>query len=97
MVTWTGKSSMLKKLSYDSDTKTMRATFMAGSVYDYEQVPPVVAKEVFFADSVGGTFTKLIKTGDPYKYKKITAEVDLDIADLPKDEYLAKVARGTKG
>lgn len=86
-------SSTITRLQYSPTTATLRATF-GESTYEYDAVEPEVAALGFTtADSVGKWFNAAIKTRG-YKYRKV--ELIADHTDLSQEEYLAKVARGTK-
>jgi len=69
------KSSTIKTVSYDYESKELRIEFVRGITYKYEEVPVHIICELLFqAESVGSYFNKNI--AKIYKYNKL-GEVDV--------------------
>lgn len=62
-------SSVVAGFSYDSETSTLRVTYVSGMVYDYLKVPEMVYKEMKAYQSKGTYLNYYIK--GKYKYKKV--------------------------
>jgi len=63
------KSSNLKSMSYETNSKTLTTTFNNGSIYEYYNVPWEIFTKFRMAESQGKFFNTEI--GKNYKYKKI--------------------------
>lgn len=63
------ESSNLDAIGYDLGSKTLRVAFRNGGVYDYSDVPEEVFTTLGRAESVGGSFHKLVKAAG-YKYER---------------------------
>lgn len=50
------KSSNLKSVGYDKDSKTLQVEFHSGQVHEYANVPPNKHAEMMKASSIGGYF-----------------------------------------
>lgn len=78
-------SSTIKSLEYDFDSEKLVVEFKAGSKYLYRDVPEVVAREFFLAESKGKHFAAHIK--DDYVTEKIGAVLN------PPKAYKAPIAK----
>ena len=63
-------SSVVAGFSYNSETLTLRITYVSGLVYDYLKVPEGVYKEMKAYQSKGSFLNHYIK--GKYKFKKVT-------------------------
>jgi len=64
-------SSDVSAIGYDSDTATLRVTFIkAGSTYDYYGVPEEVYQGLMSAPSIGQYLNVYVKKGG-YSYAKV--------------------------
>ena len=64
-------SSVVAGFSYNSDTLTLRITYVSGLVYDYLKVPERIYKEMKAYQSKGSFLNHYIKR--KYKFKKVQA------------------------
>ena len=55
------KSSNVKEVGYDSETKSLHIGFLDGRKYLYESVPPEIYKALIEAKSIGGYINTQIK------------------------------------
>lgn len=62
-------SSNLKSVGYDDSSKILEVQFKNGLIYQYENVPLNIYKELINSPSKGSYFHKNISL--KYKYKKI--------------------------
>ena len=62
-------SSVVAGFSYDSETLTLRITYVSGLVYDYLKVPERVYKEMKAYQSKGSFLNHYIK--GKYKFRKV--------------------------
>ncbi|MES2690991.1 MAG: KTSC domain-containing protein [Bacteroidota bacterium] len=62
-------SSVIKHMSYNSTSHTLRITYVSGTVYDYKDVPEAVFDEMKKASSRGEYLNHVIKK--KYHYKKV--------------------------
>jgi len=62
-------SSVINHYSYDAEAKTLKITFVTGTIYVYENVPKQVVKMLSAAESKGRYFNYHIK--DHYLFKKL--------------------------
>ena len=62
-------SSVVAGFSYNSDTLTLRITYVSGLVYDYLKVPEQVYKEMKAYRSKGSFLNHYIK--GKYKFRKV--------------------------
>lgn len=63
------KSSNLKSVGYDTETKTLEVEFQDGGLYQYLNVPAVVHRDLLNAPSHGKYFAYFIKNS--YRFKKV--------------------------
>ncbi|MEO6499629.1 MAG: KTSC domain-containing protein [Mucilaginibacter sp.] len=63
-------SSVVAEFDYNSETLTLRVTYVSGMIYDYLKVPERVYKEMKAYQSKGSFLNHYIK--GKYKFKKIT-------------------------
>jgi hypothetical protein len=56
-------SSNLASIGYDPETKVLQVEFKKGTIYDYADVPPVVANDLVHAESIGKAFHSLVIQG----------------------------------
>lgn len=61
------ESSNILAIGYNPATQELQVKFKAGTTYSYAGVEPAVHEQIMNAESVGSTFSKLIK-GNPGKY-----------------------------
>lgn len=61
------KSSNIKSIGYDSNTKTLTIEFNTGSIYDYHEVNPEEHELLLNAKYIGGHFHQHIR---PKKFTK---------------------------
>ena len=66
------KSSNVKSVGFDPESKKMRVEFSNGTMYEYSDVAPHVHAELRSAESVGSYFAKNIR--GKYGVEKITNE-----------------------
>jgi len=67
------ESSNIQALAYDGVFMYVR--FLSGGIYRYGNVPESVYQELLNAESVGGSFHRLIKKNpDKYPYQKLNLE-----------------------
>ena len=73
-LTWTEvESSNIKALALKDDKLYVR--FHGGGTYEYSGVPQTLFDELVSADSVGGTFYRLIRSNpEAYPYRKLSLE-----------------------
>lgn len=64
-------SSHLVSVGYDEDTNTLEVEFKGGVVYQYEDVPEEVHKQLIHSSSVGGSFQVLVKDAG-YRYTRVS-------------------------
>ena len=62
------KSSNLKSIGYDAETKTLVVVFKNGASYSYEEVSAKNFCLLLFSESIGKFFNKVIK---PHKFTKL--------------------------
>ena len=62
-------SSVVAAFSYNSETLTLRITYVSGLVYDYLKVPERVYKEMKAYQSKGSFLNHYIK--GKYKFRKV--------------------------
>jgi len=63
------KSSNIAAIGYDSTSKTLEVEFKTGAAYQYQNVPSSVVRALRKAQSIGGYFSKQIKSN--YEGKKL--------------------------
>ena len=63
-------SSNLKSAKYDDKNQTMEITFLNGSTYRYERVPPQIFNALTDAVSPGGYFSRQIRNS--FGFEKIS-------------------------
>lgn len=61
-------SSTLHDVAYDSERRRLVLTFVSGSVYEYADVPAVVARDLLGAESKGRYFNEHIR--DQYRFSR---------------------------
>lgn len=67
-------STMIKRVGYDDKISTLRIQFHNGDQWDYADVPPITAKQLFTASSIGVFFGRNIKP--KFTGTKVTGEDD---------------------
>ena len=66
------ESSMITEMDHDEAKNELTVKFTAGSIYRYKNVTKDLFEVIINADSVGSTFTKLVKKQpDKYPYEKV--------------------------
>lgn len=65
------KSSNVSGIAYDRKNNTLMVGFKDGSLYKYSNVPEVIAKGMFAADSAGRYVWRALR--DRYPYERLTA------------------------
>ena len=65
----TTRSSMLKAIAYDEQSKVLTITFNNGGSYEYYDVPKKVFDELISAESEGKYFLANVK--NKFKFEKI--------------------------
>lgn len=55
------KSSEIKSIGYDNESKVLELEFKSGAVYQYANVAENIYKELISADSIGGYFNRYIR------------------------------------
>jgi hypothetical protein len=63
------KSSVVRSVGYDAESKTMELEFSDGSLYEYYSVPAAIHRRLMEADSIGGFLNRFVVPG--YKSRKI--------------------------
>ena len=66
------KSSNIKAIGYDPETKRMRVEFTKGATYEYHDVPPHMPKEMLQAPSAGSYFAQQVR--GKFTVEKLTGE-----------------------
>ncbi len=57
-------SANIRSVGYDSRKKLLRVIFIGSPHwYEYTEVPPSIAAELFVSDSLGSSFDSLVKKG----------------------------------
>tara|TARA_R110002110_G_scaffold92555_18_gene241531 strand:+ start:7801 stop:8070 length:270 start_codon:yes stop_codon:yes gene_type:complete len=59
-------SSNINSVGYDYDARTLFVAFIAGTIYQYTSVPPVVVVELLSAGSHGSFFHQNIRMSYPF-------------------------------
>lgn len=62
------ESSVIRRIGYDEDHELLRVEFVSGAVYDYFNVPWIVADQFLSAPSRGSFYNDLIR--DVYEFQK---------------------------
>ncbi|MCO8029501.1 KTSC domain-containing protein [Brevundimonas diminuta] len=62
-------SSVIRRFRYDEAARRLRLTFVSGAVYDYDDVPPEVAKGLAQASSKGRFFG--LRVRDRYPCRRV--------------------------
>lgn len=63
------QSTSLSRVRWDDSSSTLQVEFLGGDVYEYEEVPEHVFKELLGADSIGKYFARNIRK--KYRYSQI--------------------------
>ena len=63
------KSSNIAAIGYDSTSRTLEVEFKTGAAYQYQNVPSSVVRGLRTAQSIGGYFSKRIKSN--YEGRKL--------------------------
>ncbi|HEX7238804.1 MAG TPA: KTSC domain-containing protein [Longimicrobiaceae bacterium] len=63
-------SSDLASVGYDSQTRTLEAEFLSGSIYQYSDVPEHLYRGLMAASSHGSYFAAHVKKGG-YAYRRV--------------------------
>lgn len=62
-------SASLASIGYDANSRTLEVEFQSGAVYHYRGVPYGVAKSLATAQSVGGYFSRFVRTN--YAFERV--------------------------
>lgn len=62
-------SSNLRSVGYDPTTRTMEVEFRNGSIYEYDDVPEHVYRDLMQASSKGSYFHESIRSS--YRYRQL--------------------------
>jgi hypothetical protein len=62
-------STVIARMDYYSDTRTLRIYFLSGRAYDYLNVSEILYKRMKASFSKGGFFNKYIR--DKFSFRKI--------------------------
>ena len=62
-------SSVILRMEYNAHTSTLRVVFVSGLIYDYENVPEMIYRDMKAAGSKGTFLNRNIK--GHYTFKKI--------------------------
>jgi len=76
------KSSFIKAVEYDLNTRRMLVLFQDGKAAAYNDVTETLFTEFTSAKSVGRFYTERIKTGGKARVSEMEAKVMLDVMDL---------------
>ena len=57
------KSSNVRAVGYDLETKTLQVEFMSGGIYQYAGVPPEMYTDLLSAESVGRYVSQVLRLG----------------------------------
>ena len=66
------KSSNVKSVGYDTESKKLRVEFSNGTMYEYTDVAPHVHAEMLSAESAGSYFAKNVR--GKYGVEKLTGQ-----------------------
>ena len=55
------QSSTIKKIGYDSSRQVLRVMFQTGSVYEYDNVPPSIMRDIMASPSKGTYFKRNVQ------------------------------------
>jgi hypothetical protein len=70
------KSSNVKSLGYDAESKTVEVEFASGGVYTYHNVEPKTYVELMGAESIGKAVNQLKKGHEAKKVEEKEAEAE---------------------
>jgi hypothetical protein len=65
------RSSLVKSMGYDKETRTLEIEFLGGQVYRYSNVGPKLYRACRRARSVGGYFNRYIKGSVEIPYERV--------------------------
>lgn len=57
------KSSNVKAVGYDVETKTLQVEFKSGGVYQYKEVQPEMYADLLEAESIGRFVSQVVRVG----------------------------------
>lgn len=66
------KSSNIKEIGYDGETRELTVTFVNKSQYAYADVPPEIFEDFALAESAGRFFHQKVK--GKFEYRKLDVE-----------------------
>lgn len=84
-------SSFIDCIEYDVENQVMRVHFITGSIWDYQDVPPVIFGSLACAQSVGSVFNELVR--DRYNGELLKLEM---IRKLPAKKQATQPALANK-
>ena len=68
-------SSNIRRIGYDPEKQRLYIQFKSGATYRYSNVEPETYDTLAMADSIGGTFARLIKSNaERYPFLKLDLE-----------------------
>ncbi len=74
MIRYEVKSTNLRAVSWDPDTRRARVEFVGCTVYEYDDVPGEVVAQILFSSSPGAEFARTLKLWEPGRYRKVAQE-----------------------